>query len=85
MDLDELHDFIVNAKAATYVGDGKQSESSRDGSHDLIFEEGDFRYLDSYFGGSDFIGEEIVYFQKFPIWGMNYYGVILNSAKNQCC
>jgi len=78
MDLDELNDFIGRAKAATYVGDDKTIESSRDGSHDLLYTERDFSYLDSYFGGSDFIGEEIAYYQKDPVLGMNYYGTILN-------
>ena len=79
--LDKLDDFIVGAKAATYVGDGEPAESSRKGSHDLHYEKGDFRYSDSYFGGSDFIGEEVVYCQKEPIWGMNYYGSILHPQK----
>ncbi|MDY6867922.1 MAG: hypothetical protein SVT56_08450 [Chloroflexota bacterium] len=57
LDLDLLHDFIVTAKAPTYVGDGTPAEPCRPESHDLIFGKGDFRYRDSYFGGSDFIGE----------------------------
>lgn len=74
---DQLNDFIVRAKAATYVGSGRESSSSRPGSHDLEFREGAFQYLDSYFGGADFIGEEVVYFEKKPVWAMNYYGRIL--------
>jgi hypothetical protein len=81
MDLEKLHNFIVSAKAATYVGDGNQSESCREGSHDLLYEEGDYRYLDSYFGGSEFIGEEVVYYQNEPVWGMNYYGAVLDPQK----
>ena len=81
MDLEKLHNFIVSAKAATYVGNGNQSESSREGSHDLYYEEGDLRYLDSYFGGSEFIGEEVVYYQNEPVWGMNYYGAVLDPQK----
>lgn len=77
VNLDELHDFILAAKAATYVGDGQSAPSCRPGSHDLAYQEGDYQYLDSYFGGSDFIGEEIVYHQGRPVWGMNYYGVLL--------
>jgi|GEM_PF-3474554 len=37
---DQLNDFIVRAKAATYVGSGRESSSSRPGSHDLEFREG---------------------------------------------
>ena len=77
MNLDKLHNFIVAAKAATYVGDGQTAASCRPESHDLAYQAGDFQYLDSYFGGSDFIGEEIVYHQGNPVWGMNYYGVLI--------
>jgi hypothetical protein len=75
--LEQLHDFLLAAKGATYIGDGEPTISCRLGSHDLAYEAGDYRYLDSYFGGSDFMGEEIVYQQETPVWGMNYYGKLL--------
>lgn len=77
MTIEQLTAFIVRAKATTYVGGGAHSPSCRTGSHDLQFREGSFAYLDSYFGGSDFIGEEVVYFMGQPVWAMNYYGRIL--------
>jgi hypothetical protein len=76
--LERLEAFIVQAKAATYVGAGASSPPCRRGSHDLQFRDGDLFYLDSYFGGADFIGQEVVYYQGRPVWGMNYYGRILN-------
>lgn len=79
MDNQPLHDFIVRAKAATYVGEGKHSPACRPGSHDLKFDDGDWAYLDSYFGGRDFIGEEVVHYQGRPVWAMNYYGRILRA------
>jgi hypothetical protein len=79
--LDPLKDFIVRAKAATYIGSGRESGSCRPGSHDLAFHEGAFQYLDSYFGGTDFIGEEVVYFEGKPAWAMNYYGRILEPGR----
>ncbi len=79
--IDRLNDFIVRAKAATYIGSGKESRSSRPGSHDLEFHDGEFKYLDSYFGGADFIGEEVVYFEEKPVWAMNYYGRILQPER----
>lgn len=72
-----LEAFILAAKAATYVGDGALVVSCRPRSHDLVYAAGAFRYLDSYFGDSDFIGEEVVYEAGEPVWGMNYYGTIL--------
>jgi hypothetical protein len=77
MEQEQLHAFIIRAKAATYVGSGAHSTSSRPGSHDLQYSEGDWLYIDSYFGGTDFIGEEAVFFGGKPIWAMNYYGYIL--------
>ena len=81
IDIDALHAFIVHAKAATYVGQGPHSPSCRPGSHDLQYHEGPFSYLDSYFGGADFIGEEVVYLEGTPVWAMNYYGRILEPER----
>jgi hypothetical protein len=78
--LDQLNTFIVRAKAATYVGGGTKSLSRRPGSHDLEFQDSSFAYLDTYFGGSDFIGQEAVWFEGQPVWAMNYYGRILEPA-----
>lgn len=78
--LDQLNAFIVRAKAVTYVGGGAKSLSYRPGSHDLQFHEGAFSYLDSYFGGSDFLGQEVVYCEGKPVWVMNYYGRILEPS-----
>ena len=75
--IDQLTAFVVRAKAATYVGGGAHSPACRNGSHDLQFREDAFAYLDSYFGGSDFIGGEVVYYAGQPVWAMNYYGRIL--------
>jgi hypothetical protein len=79
--MDELNAFIVQAKAATYVGSGVGSLSRRPGSHDLEFHAGDFAYLDSYYGGADFLGQEVVYYKNEAVWVMNYYGRILEPEK----
>ena len=78
--LDELHQFIVRAKAATYIGSGEPSLPRRPGSHDLEFIESPFAYLDSYFGGADFLGQEVVYYREQPVWAMNYYGRLLEPS-----
>ena len=73
----QLYTFIVQAKAATYVGDGIKCLAHRPGSFDLEYHDGLYSYLDSYFGGADFLGQEVVYFKSRPVWVMNYYGRIL--------
>ena len=77
MDLADLTRFIVSAKRATYVGDGQRATASRLGSHDLTFAEGRYAYRDSYFGGTDFLGQETVWLDGEPVWAMNYYGYVL--------
>ena len=73
-----LEEFIVQAKSATYVGGGDKSATpTRQGSHDLGYRDGDWHYVDSYFGGTDFIGQEVVWHQGTAVWGMSYYGRIL--------
>lgn len=80
INLTSLNEFIVKAKSACYVGGGQKILPSRPGSHDLQFTEGDWNYHDCYFGGSDFIGEEAVYFKYRIIWAMNYYGKIIEPT-----
>ena len=37
-------------------------------------------YHDTYFGGTNFIGEEVVYIDNKAYWAMNYYGVTLDNT-----
>lgn len=69
--------FLLRAKKATYAaGDAGAVASSRTGSHDLAYQEGEWAYLDTYLGGFAFIGEEAVWKAGTPVWGMNYYGTM---------
>lgn len=73
-----LEEFIVRAKSATYIGGGNKSATpTRTGSHDLGYRDGDWHYIDSYFGGTDFIGQEVVWHRGTAMWAMNYHGRIL--------
>jgi Domain of unknown function (DUF5680) len=73
----KLRSFVIRAKRATYVGSGSPADSSRIGSHDLTYNEGPYSYRDSYFGGIDFLGQEVVWHNDIPAWAMNYYGYIV--------
>jgi Domain of unknown function (DUF5680) len=80
MKLDALNAFVIKAKRATYAGGGERAAPSRPGSHDLIFQDGDWQYRDSYFGGIDFLGQETVWLKAKPVWAMSYYGYILRPG-----
>ena len=78
--IDVLEVFLKDANLNTYANEKiKKSSSLRPGSSDYHFEKGDLTYHDTYFGTTKFIGEEIVYKNGKPAWGMNYYGFALNS------
>jgi hypothetical protein len=77
MQVSELEQFIVRAKAAAYAGSGPADAGSLPGTYDLAHAEGAFGYLDSYAGGSDFLGREVVTFEGRPVWALGYYGYLL--------
>jgi hypothetical protein len=81
MDLIALEAFVVEAKAAAYVGGGAALQSCRRGSHDVGYVAGRWRYLDSYFGGTDFSGQEVAWFDDEPIWAMTYFGTVLDPQR----
>ncbi len=77
--MDRIIDFLIDAKKVTYAGKGAESKSSRPSSHDLEYQDGNLRYLDTYLGGASFAGEEAVWEDSIPIWSMNYCGRVLEE------
>ena len=75
-----LNEFLVKAKCSTYATAGENTERKlSDGSRELKYNEGKWRYRDRYFGFNPFIGQEVVWENKKPIWAMNYNGKVLVS------
>lgn len=84
--MEELNTFLIEAKKATYANANiEKVTSSRHGSNDYEYTNGKMTYHDTYFGGTKFIGEEVVYKEGLdtPIWGMNYYGVTLDETQSE--
>lgn len=78
IDTDVLSRFLNDANKSTYANkDAPKVASSRPKSEDYHFEKDNLTYHDTYFGGRDFIGGEVVYQDGAPVWGMNYYGYVL--------
>ena len=70
----QITEFLIRAKRATYAGKGAESEPSRPQSHDLEYGEGELLYIDTFLGGKRFAGEEAVWILGVPYWSMNYVG-----------
>lgn len=78
---EELISFLLLAAKNTYAGKGgKVAFPFRPDSNNYIFEQGEYKYIDSYVGGEHFAGEEIVYIKDTSIWAMNYSGRVLEDS-----
>ena len=78
--MDKLYSFLIEAKKQTYANENiKKEASSRKGSNDYEYSKDNMTYHDTFFGGLNFIGEEVVYKDDIPVWGMNYYGTTLDE------
>ena len=75
----EITAFLIRAKRATYAGKGAETSPSRTGSHDLVWQEGDLTYYDTYLGGREFAGEEALWKDGVPFWSMNYIGRVTGN------
>lgn len=77
--IDELKAFLFVAKRSTFAGRAKKSFTEL-GGKEFIYQNGDWRYRDCYFGSLKDIGQEIVLYKNSPLWGMNYFGGIKQNA-----
>ena len=84
VDLEELRDFIIEAKKNGYAGN-MEEQIAEDGSKMLTFQKGNFHYTDNYDGHYQFNGTEILRFKR-PngqrIWQMSYNGMIWEAYKS---
>ena len=83
--MNNLKEFLIKAKKQTYANENiEKQKSSRNGSHDYEYSSNNMIYHDTYFGGINFMGEEVVYEENdTPIWGMNYYGITLDQTLSE--
>ena len=84
-ELIDLQNFLIEAKKETYAnGTAEKANPTRRGSSDYEYKNDKYSYHDTYFGGTDFQGQEVVYQQDdTPIWGMIYYGRTLDESLSE--
>lgn len=75
-----IEDFLIEAKKQTYANENApKTASSRLNSNDYEYKKDNMIYHDTFFGGTNFIGEEVVYIDNKTYWAMNYYGTTLDG------
>ncbi|MCX6720821.1 MAG: DUF5680 domain-containing protein [Candidatus Staskawiczbacteria bacterium] len=76
INLESLVNFLCEARKSTFAANANSLDNPRLlASKQLEFQKGDYFYRDIFFNGNKkFIGQEIIYQELRPIWGMNYMG-----------
>ncbi len=80
--MEELFNFLVEAKRHTIAADNDDCVVSGDTPNTLEYEfrSKDLIYSDIKYGEGKCIGKEIVYKNGIPIWGNNYYSLLLDES-----
>ncbi|MFA6190504.1 MAG: DUF5680 domain-containing protein [Candidatus Staskawiczbacteria bacterium] len=83
INLENLKEFLCNARQNTYAANSSGIDNPRLlESKQLEFQKGEYFYRDVYFTGkTKFIGQEIIYQDLKPIWGMNYIGKAIGKLE----
>ena len=75
-----IEEFKKKKKKQTYANENvSKTASSRLNSNDYEYKKDNMIYHDTFFGGTNFIGEEVVYIDNKTYWAMNYYGTTLDE------
>lgn len=81
---EQLSQFLVAAKRATYAAQGDDASVTPllPASRQLEFRLGNVLYRDIYFGFAYFVGQETVYADDTPIWAMSYAGGMVDASSD---
>jgi hypothetical protein len=79
---DELYAFIFRASAATYASGGSYEQVvERPGFLEMVYQDGDWHYRDSYTGFYRSSGSEVVRYQNNVVWASSYCGGMTKGAE----
>lgn len=82
--MQELEAFLIEAKKQTYANATVEKvHSSRLNSIDYEYQKDNMLYHDTYFGTTNFIGEEVIYKDNQVLWAMNYRGVTIDESMSE--
>jgi uncharacterized protein DUF5680 len=81
---DTFVDFLLQAKRATYAGQGDEATVTPlvPGSKQLEYRDGDYLYRDIYLGMAYFVGQEVVSHRGQAVWSMSYAGGVMPASRD---
>ena len=74
---EQLIHFLCEAKREAYSGKENKVTGSRPSTQDYIYEKDDLKYIDTCLGDEQILGEEALWVENQPVWGMNYTGRVV--------
>ncbi len=84
MKVEKLKQFLLESNRAGYAsGNENRQIKEPDGSTTIIFEKGDWKSHDNYFGGEPYGGRTVVFYRDKPVWMMVYYGWVEPDAETE--
>lgn len=78
-----IEKFLVIANQKGYASEDAEIVKEVDGSNTIIFELGDFKDHDNFFGGEPYGGRRVVFYKGKPVWMMVYYGAVVPRASHK--
>lgn len=79
---DSLVEFLVEAKQNTYAKKINQIESGIENKYCYEYSKDEYSYLDTYYGSSTFVGNEVVSHKNVPVFALNYSGRVVDENFN---
>lgn len=82
MDIKNLSKFLLDSNKKGCAS-GKEDSWIKETDHSttIIFQKGDWKSQDNFFGGEPYGGRNVVFYQNKPVWIMVYYGWINKKIK----
>lgn len=79
---DELINFLVLAKKNTYANKTNEVEILDENTFKYQYIKDNYKYIDTYYGSTSFVGNEVVYLSDVAIFALNYSGIVLDDNFN---
>lgn len=77
--MDELIDFLVKARRVTYAI--PQGTPLEDGTEEMVYNQGEWRYQNRYAGQNPYGGQEMIWHKGQVIWIKNYIAEVVSDSR----
>jgi hypothetical protein len=78
INLEELKQFLLEADKPHAFGTA-EVKAETDGSRSIVYEQGDWRMHDNFYGGEPYGGRQVIFYKCQPVWLCVYYGRVLGD------